>query len=142
MVTFELSGNGGKIVIRVLRRELPEASHRDKANWLSCAIDVEAGAFRGCYSAALSTQDFAAFEQSLSAVLNGNKSHAVFSTYEKWLRFDVSIGPSGRGIISAEAMDASAPRVLLKFVLETDLEALKYSLSTISDIGEQFPIVN
>jgi len=139
MQAIKIGGHGACITLEVLQYEDAEASNSSDANWLSSSITLDVGPFGGSYNVSLTTDDFVAFGNDLRDLLKGDKSNAVFSTDEEWLRLEITRSARGACQVIGESSFRGSVKATLSFSFETDLTYIGDVQRAISDVIKEFP---
>jgi hypothetical protein len=135
------SSNREHVVVRLSRRERPEATDVDDANWVYATIEIAAGAFRGEVDATLRAEDFARFRDELRPLYTDLAGRAKFDTMEEWLSIDV-VG-DGKGHFHAEcaAVDHPGTGNRLAFAIDFDQTELPTIVRALDAICEAMPVI-
>ncbi len=134
MHSITLGGDAGNHLIITINGRPDEND-----DWLDVAINVSAGAFSGCVSALLVTDDFARFRLELESLHQTLDGTATFDTIEGQLTIEC-VG-NGRGGIGVSGMveDRARDGNQLKYQIDTDQTFLPALISQIRVIEEMFP---
>jgi hypothetical protein len=137
---IEIKGHGGRIGIVVLGYAETDSANLADANWLACAVHIELGPFRGEVNAAFTTRDFEAFSQELRDLLGGERSSALFETYEEVLQLRIEGRPTGATPITGTIQYSDGPIVRLSFTLQSDQSYLVSVVRALDAVAHQFPV--
>jgi hypothetical protein len=141
MLSFSLGGSDcEKILLTVhgYERALTGDYHDD--NWLTVAVQINAGAFSGKFDAAFLTNDFVSFLAQLRGLYDSLKGEANFSTLEEQLSVRVTGNGHGSIVVEGEAIDQPGIGNKLVFKLAMDQTNLLPALSELDEIVSRFPI--
>jgi len=141
-VNVEFPGHAAHVLIDVVGYETSAAVNLSDANWLTCRVEVRAGAFCGHIDTALTTQDFAAFSRSLRAGVTDCKGDVVFVTDEDAFRLDVHFDTTGRVSITGVLREPGRSKTFLSFSFESDQTFMRRTLATLDEVNSQFPVRN
>ena len=139
MNTVLIKGDNGYVSIDVLGYENEAASNDSDANWLSCIVEVRAGPFAGRFQAAVTTGDFAAFEEQLNGLLRNSMDKARFETDEDCIRFEITTNSRGAVKISGTAKSLNTDAATLSFTLQSDQSALVGVMAAVRSTIDSFP---
>jgi hypothetical protein len=136
---IDLRGHQARVHIRVAGYENAEASNADDANWLTCAVSVEAGGCSARLGAAFTTHEFARLLASLDGALAGSGQPAAFQAFEEALEFRVTVPAAGAARVTGTAKEIAAVRATLEFSFETDRGFLRETRAMLRDVVSAFP---
>lgn len=129
------------LTVHSLRRNYPECGDYWDGNWLGCAVDARAGAFRGHVDASLRAEEFVAFREGVRRLYEQLAGEAKFETMEQWL--SIRVVGDGRGHFEAKCDLLDDPGVgnRLTFTLAFDQTFLPKMLRELDGIIDAFPVV-
>lgn len=126
--------------IQVFIRSHSGATDYWDANWLDCAVEVDAAPFTGSFSASLRTDEFERFRDGLKTAYETLRLGATFETMEEWLTIEAK--GDGLGHFSADCQAIAGPdRVKLRFELNFDQTEIPEMLKSLDAILEKFPVL-
>jgi hypothetical protein len=86
---IRVGGEGADFFTLAIReRQFPEATDYWKANWLTCDVEVSAGAFRGAFGAVIRNEALDRFLRGLRLLYEGASGTATLEE-PNWLSVDV-----------------------------------------------------
>jgi hypothetical protein len=107
--------------------------------WLPAKIEVAAGAFRGSYSADLTSMALSRFATELEKLYAAVSGTAVFTDYEGQLELRMVCDVRGHIRLKGEAMDIAGTGNKLTFELELDQTNVPPVLTSLKSCVERHP---
>jgi len=137
---IKLGGDKGSIVIKVIGYERPEADNQDDANWLKCALTVEATPFSGTFNSAFTTHDLVHLYEQLENSLSSLSGTVSFENTENDIAFDIEFNKRGGATLSGAAHPHKWLGASLQFRLETDQSYLAQTMRQLEVVLRRFPV--
>jgi hypothetical protein len=128
-----------QVTLSVLSYERPASGEYYDDNWLSCEIQVRAGAFRGKYQANFLTFELAGLLRDLERLYHDLKGSAVFEPMESQLDLKFSCDGLGHILTSCTAMDQAGIGHSLHVSFSFDQTYLAKSLAELREVVHAFP---
>jgi hypothetical protein len=109
-------------------------------NWLSVAVEVKAGGFKGYFSASFLTGEMEAFREEAAKLYDSLTGQAKFRTLEEQLSLDL-VG-DGRGHIRLTGSAADQPGIgnTFAFAFTFDQTQLRSSVQSLTRLLGVFPV--
>lgn len=130
---------GDHLIVRPLRRSYPDCRDRWDGNWITSAIELRAGGFRGNVEASLRAEDFGAFREQLGRLHETLEGEAAFDTMEEWLAIQIVGDGRGHLDVTCRVTDAPGTGNHLSFTLAFDQTWLPAMLRDLDAITDAFP---
>lgn len=131
---------GDHIAIHAYAYERTPSGEFYDDNWLSCEVDIRAGAFAGRYPASVLTADFDDLRQDLERLHRDLQGTASFEPMEHPLRIDFRCDGLGHVHATGIAMDQPGQGQALHFSLSFDQTELGEALVGLQSIMQAFPV--
>jgi hypothetical protein len=128
-----------QITLSVINYERPASGEHYDDNWLSCEVQVRAGAFRGKYSANFLTFELATLLRDLERLYRELKGAAVFESMEGQLELKFSCDHLGHIHASGTAMDQPGIGHRLFLSFSFDQTYLAKALAELREVVHAFP---
>jgi hypothetical protein len=128
----------GRLTIRVLGRERPDAYDFDDGNWLPSAVSVRSGGFKAKVRASLRADEFERFYAELSPLYETLSGQARFESLEPWLRLQVT--GDGRGHFSAACQLTDTAGTSMECALTFDRTEVWRMLRELEAILTAYPV--
>jgi hypothetical protein len=132
---------GEHVTVEPLRRSHLGCTDYWDGNWIACAINVKAGAFRGQVDADLRAEDFVRFRDGLRRLYDELAGNATFATMEDWLAIDVRVDGRGHFEARCELRDDPGMGNLLTFSISFDQTQLPTVLRDLDAVVLRFPVL-
>jgi hypothetical protein len=132
---------GGFLTIAVLgRSHYPAADYWD-GNWVTAAVEVQAGGFRGSVGGHLRAEELADFHAQLVRLQESLRGTAEFTTMEGWL--SIRIEGDGRGHMACRCVVQDEPGIgnTLDCSLATDQTFTRSTVAELAAVIQAFPVV-
>ena len=107
--------------------------------WLSAKVELVVGAFRGAYSADLTSIAFSRFAADLDTLYRTVSGTATLTDYEGQLELRLECDIRGHIRLKGEAMDVAGTGNVLKFELELDQTNVPRVLASLTALLERHP---
>jgi len=123
-----------------VRYERPPSGDYHDDNWLTAAIDVSAGGFRGKAEASILTEELVSFLGQLQALFKTLEGSAELITLEQQIYLRLT--GNGKGHIEMKGELGEMPETgnRLRFELDFDQTDLAASIRELEKITTQFPV--
>jgi hypothetical protein len=134
--------DGGNLLsIRLLGRSHPGASDYWDGNWVTVAVEVVAGGFRGSVSGNLRSEELAQFHTQLARLQQSLRGTAELATMEQWL--SVRVTGDGRGHVEFRCTIQDAPGIgnTLVCTLATDQTFTRDTVAELAAAVKAFPVI-
>lgn len=118
----------------------PPSGETHDDNWLNAEVAVQAGAFRGRFSAMFQTTELEAFYAQLLELNRNLKGEARFSTLEEQLSLVLMGNGLGRIDLTGRAQDRAGIGNTLAFDFGLDQTQLQEPLSALAAALAAFPV--
>jgi hypothetical protein len=138
--SIEITGPGASVTIGVAGYENPVAVNPSDANWLSCTVLLQIGAFSGSLAASFTTHDFARLFGQFQAALSTLEGDVSFLTDEDMLRLNLKFEKTGLVQISGMAQEFGQGKAALTFSFETDQSFLTQTCRQLEKVTKKFPV--
>jgi hypothetical protein len=132
---------GQHVLLRALSRSHPGLFDYWDGNWISCELEVAAGAFRAAFRAALRSEDFQRFLEEVEALGRALEGIAAFDTMEKQIALTLAADGRGHVVVQGEALDAPGSQNRLRFSFEIDQTYLSGISSALTVVLSAFPVI-
>jgi hypothetical protein len=129
------------LTITLLGRSHPSATDFWDGNWVSAAVEVQVGGFRGSVGGHLRTDELAAFHDQFARLQESLRGTAEFATMEGWL--SIRVEGNGRGHLVFRCVLRDEPGVgnTLDCTLATDQTFTRATLAELAAAVQTFPVV-
>ncbi len=134
------SENTEQITVTVINYERPASGEYYDDNWLSCEVQVRAGAFRGKFAANFLTSEFKGLLDDLERLYRDLKGSVTFEAMESQLELQFSCDNLGHIQVSGIAMDQAGIGHALHFSFSSDQTSLANSLEGLRGVMHEFPV--
>jgi hypothetical protein len=132
MLAFHIGGESAEFVRVAITGDSGEG-------WLPAEIEVAVGAFRGTYSADLTSMALSRFAAELEKLYVTVSGTAVFTDYEGQLELRMACDIRGHILLNGEAMDVAGIGNRLQFELELDQTNVPQVLASLKSCLERHP---
>jgi hypothetical protein len=122
-------------------REFTDSADYWDGNWLTCDVEVAAGAFRGAFGRTIRNEDLERFRCRLVQLYEELSGTATLETLEGWLCLDV-VG-DGRGHLEAKGLLCDDPVYghSLEFRLYLDQTYLPALIRQLEEVCRAYPVI-
>lgn len=124
--------------LKIRERQFPEATDYWNANWLTCDVEVNVGAFRSAFGAVLRNEDLTRFLRGLRRLDSQSSATATFEAPE-WLTLDLFADGESR-IEGHGRIDDNCNH--LEFRVNVDRSDLGPLIRELDEICTNYPIVS
>jgi hypothetical protein len=133
--SWAISGDGGRLVVRVHGRMYPKATDYWDGNWLTTKIIVDVGAFHAEIGAGLHMDELHRFREELDELYRTLSGSAQLKSMEEWIDLLVKVDNFGHIAVDGQVRDRAGEgnRLLFKIIGldQTDLPALLEGLAAV-----------
>jgi hypothetical protein len=139
---FRFGGDEAEYIALVATgRSSPDADDFWDANWILCAVDVNAGAFRGRVDGMIRAEELEDFARQIDRLVASLDGEARCTTMEGWL--DLRLVGDGRGHVSASCRlcDHPASHNTLDCRIEADQTYLPMLVRGLAGLIQSFPVL-
>jgi len=128
------------IELSVLGYERPPSGEFYDDNWLSCTVAIQAGAFRGKFSANFLTSELSSLYTDLQRLYRDLRGQVLFEPLESQLELKFSCNSLGHIVVSGTAMDQAGIGNKLSFSASFDQTHLGELLSSFGQLVQTYPV--
>jgi hypothetical protein len=132
---------GQHVLLRAVSRVHPGLFDSWDANWISCELEIAAGAFRAAFHADLRSEDFQRFLEEVEALGRALEGIATFATVEGQIALTLTGDGRGHVLVQGEALEAPGSHNRLRFSFEIDQTYLPDISRTLTVVLAAFPVV-
>ena len=132
--------NTEQITLTVINYERSASGEHYDDNWLSCEVQVRAGAFHGKYTANFLTFELTKLLEKLDRLYRDLKGSVVFEAMESQLELKFSCDNLGHIHVSGIAMDQVGIGHALHFSFNFDQTYLAKALEQLRQVVQEFPV--
>lgn len=138
---FQIGGEAAEYVaVEVAGRTIPSATDFWDGNWLTTAVEVRTGGFRGDFRANFRVEELSRFAEAIRALLERRSSTAHFETLEGQLDLTFTQDHAGRISVAGVAMDRPGIGQVLRFELQVDQSYLPRLLHDLASVLDAYPV--
>jgi hypothetical protein len=134
--------SGQYVLIRPMRRSLPDLFDSGEGNWIECDLEIAAGAFRAAFPAHLRSEEFQSFLEEAQDLRRTLEGAASFTTAEGQLALSVTGDPGGSLRVSGEAIDDAGSGNRLQFKFDVDPSCLEDICVSLEHLLAAFPVAD
>ena len=141
MVEVAVRCEGGEfLTIAVVGRSHLATDYWD-GNWVTAAVEVQAGGFRGAAGGHLRAEELADFHRQLAQLQESLRGTAEFTTMEGWL--SIRVEGDGRGHMACRCVLRDEPGIgnTLDCLLLTDQTFTRSTVAELAAVVQAFPVV-
>jgi hypothetical protein len=122
-------------------RQRPESADYWDGNWLTCDVEVAAGAFRGAFGRTIRKEDLERFRHQLVRLYAELSGTAALEVLEGWIALDL-VG-DGRGHLEAKGQLCDDPVYgnSLEFRLKLDQTYLPALIRQLNEACRAYPVI-
>jgi hypothetical protein len=142
MCEFTIRCDGGDfLTVALLGRWHPGEIDYWDSNWVTVAVEVAAGAFRGSVRGDLRAEELAQFHDQLVRLQQALRGTAHFETVESWL--SISVTGDGYGHMRVRCIVCDEPGIgnTLDCTLTTDQTFTRRTVTELSTAIQAFPVI-
>jgi hypothetical protein len=132
--------NGQHVLVQPLARPHPGLFDYSDGNWITCDIQIAAGAFRGSLRADLRSEEFLAFLEEVTSLSKTLEGTAMFSTMEGQIALVLTGDGRGHVRVEGDAVDAAGSDNRLHFGFEIDQTYLPDICRALEYLLVAFPV--
>lgn len=137
-----IGDSGGQhVLIQALVRRHPGLFDYSDGNWITCDIEIAAGAFRGSLRADLRSEEFLAFLEEVTSLSKTLEGTAMFSTMEGQIALALTGDGKGHVRVEGDAVDDAVPGNRLHFAFEIDQTYLPQICRALEYLLVAFPVI-
>lgn len=133
--------SGEFLTVRLAGRSHPGASDYWDGNWITAAVEVQAGGFRGSVGGHLRAEELADFHGQLARLQESLRGTAEFTTMEGWL--SIHLQGDGRGHMECRCVIRDEPGIgnTLDCTLATDQTFTRSTVAALASAVQAFPVI-
>jgi hypothetical protein len=132
---------GNFLSIRLLGRSHPGATDYWDGNWVTAAVEVVVGGFRGSVSGDLRSEELAQFHIQLARLQKSLRGTAEFATMEHWLSIRVTGDGQGHLEFRCTIQDVPGTGNTLECTLATDQTFTRATVAELAAAVKAFPVI-
>ncbi len=135
---FEIKDRGDFIRVEVLGLSSPLSINDSDPRWINAHVFFSLGAFKGDFTAEVTSTDFQPFKEQLSALYASLKGQALFNTLEGQIEIKVNGDGLGHLEIICILQDKCGISNTLEAIFETDQTQLPNLIKQLENITATF----